>query len=139
VEIPSDVKDESIKLITSHIIPAPKGTELKMVSSQTTNARDKKQAEQKRLIQEIESQIGSKGDHPEDELILDTRYSTDVDRQDERLTRSPEDLVSHLKARKDGWTCREVMEAYVRPISRMRWLMIDKSSMRYSSQDKLLN
>jgi hypothetical protein len=46
-----------------------------MVSSQTINARDKKQAEQKRLIQEIESQIGSKGDHPEDELILDTRYS----------------------------------------------------------------
>ena len=46
-----------------------------MVSSQTTNARDKKQAEQKRLIQEIESEIGVKGDHPEDQLILDTRYS----------------------------------------------------------------
>ena len=46
-----------------------------MVSSQTTNARDKKQAEQKRLIQEIENQIGVKGDHPEDELTLDTRYS----------------------------------------------------------------
>jgi len=48
-----------------------------MVSSQTTNARDKKQAEQKRLIAEIESQIGVKGDHPEDELILDTRYIAD--------------------------------------------------------------
>jgi hypothetical protein len=46
-----------------------------MVSSQTTNARDEKQAEQKRLIEEIEGQIGSKGDHPEDELILETRYS----------------------------------------------------------------
>jgi len=46
-----------------------------MVASQTTNARDKKQAEQKRLIQEIESEIGVKGDHPEDQLILDTRYS----------------------------------------------------------------
>jgi hypothetical protein len=106
-----------------------------MVSSQTTNARDKKRAEQKRLIEEIESQIGSKGDHLEDELILDTRYSTDVDRQDERLTPSPEDLVSYLKARKDGWTCRKVMEAYVRPISRMRWLMVDKSSMRCPPQD----
>jgi len=51
-----------------------------MVSSQTTNARDKKQAEQKRLIAEIENKIGVKGDHPEDELILDIRYSTDVDR-----------------------------------------------------------
>jgi hypothetical protein len=110
-----------------------------MVSSQTTNARDKKRAEQKRLIEEIESQIGSKGDHLEDELILDTRYSTDVDRQDERLIHSPGDVVSFLKERKDGWTCRKVMEAYVRPISRMRWLMIDKSSMRYSSQDQLLN
>jgi hypothetical protein len=82
VEIQSDVKDESINQsirLNIHIIPIPQGTELKMVSSQTTNARDKKQAEQKRLIQEIESQIGSKGDHPEDELILDTRYSTDVD------------------------------------------------------------
>jgi hypothetical protein len=87
-----------------------------MVSSQTTNARNKKQAEQKRFIQEIESQLGSKGDHPEDELILDTRYSTDVDRQDERLTRSPEVLVSFLKERREGWTCRKVMEAYVRPI-----------------------
>jgi len=48
-----------------------------MVSSQTTNARDKKQAEQRRLIKEIESQIGVKGDHPEDELILDTRYLAD--------------------------------------------------------------
>jgi len=47
-----------------------------MVSSQTTNARDKKQAEQKRLMREIEVQIGVKGDHPEDELILDTRYPT---------------------------------------------------------------
>jgi hypothetical protein len=45
-----------------------------MVSSQTTNARDKKQAEQKRLIQEISRDIGVKGDHPEDELILGTRY-----------------------------------------------------------------
>jgi hypothetical protein len=110
-----------------------------MVSPQTTNARDKKQAEQKRLIQEIESQLGSKGDHPEDELILDTRYSTDVDRRDEKLTRSPEVLVSYLKARKDGWTSRKVMEAYVRPISRMRWLMVGKSSMRYSPQDQLLD
>lgn len=79
MEISSDVKDESInqsiKLITSPTIPLPKGTESKMVSSQTTNARDKKQAEQKRLIEEVENEIGVKGDHPQDELILDTRYS----------------------------------------------------------------
>lgn len=46
-----------------------------MVSAQTINARDRKQAEQKRLIQEIEAQIGVKGDHPEDELILSTRQA----------------------------------------------------------------
>lgn len=46
-----------------------------MVSAQTIGARDKKQAEQNRLIQEIQAQIGIKGDHPEDELILSTRQA----------------------------------------------------------------
>jgi len=45
-----------------------------MVSSQTTDARDKKQAEQKRLIEEAEKEVGKKEDHPEDDLILNTRY-----------------------------------------------------------------
>ena len=66
-----------MKLITSHTYPSYRGADHKMVSSQTTYARDKKQSEQKRLIAEIESQIGVKGDHPEDELILDTRYIAD--------------------------------------------------------------
>jgi hypothetical protein len=45
-----------------------------MVSSQTIIARDGKVAEQKRLIEEIEKEIGMKEDHPEDDLILSTRY-----------------------------------------------------------------
>jgi hypothetical protein len=43
-----------------------------MVSKQTTDARTKKQAEQKRLIEEVEKQIGKQSDHPEDEAILRT-------------------------------------------------------------------
>jgi hypothetical protein len=43
-----------------------------MVSRQMTNARTKKQAEQKRLIEEVEKQIGKQSDHPEDEAILRT-------------------------------------------------------------------
>jgi hypothetical protein len=44
-----------------------------MVSTQTIHARGAKQSEQRRLIQEIEKEIGTKGDHPEDEGILLTR------------------------------------------------------------------
>jgi hypothetical protein len=89
-----------------------------MVSSQTTNARDKKQAEQKQLIQEIQVEIGVKGDHPEDELILETRYSTNLNQEDRGLTCSPEDIVTYLKQKREGWTCRKVMEAYVLSTSR---------------------
>jgi len=46
-----------------------------MVSSQTINARDVKRAEQRRLIAEVEKEIGIKGHHPEDEEILLTRSS----------------------------------------------------------------
>lgn len=46
-----------------------------MVSSQTITARDAKQHEQRRLIEEVEKEIGTKGDHPEDEEILFTRSS----------------------------------------------------------------
>jgi hypothetical protein len=55
-------------------IPPHRKRVARMVSTQTTNARDKKQAEQKRLIEETEKEIGRKEDHPEDELILGTRY-----------------------------------------------------------------
>jgi hypothetical protein len=44
-----------------------------MVSQQTIDARDGKQAEQKRLIEEVEKQIGKQVDHPEDEGVLRTR------------------------------------------------------------------
>lgn len=44
-----------------------------MVSKQTIDARTKKQAEQKRLIDEVEEQLGKQSDHPEDGAILRTR------------------------------------------------------------------
>ena len=47
----------------------------RMVSSQTINARDAKRSEQRRLIEEVEKEIGTKRDHPEDEEILLTRSS----------------------------------------------------------------
>ena len=82
-----------------------------MVSSQTIHARDKKQAEQKRLIGETEKEVGKKEDHPEDDLILNTRYIATI--VGTWLMSSPEQIVAYLKSRKEGWTCRRVMETYV--------------------------
>jgi hypothetical protein len=45
-----------------------------MVSTQTINARDAKKSERRRLIQQIEKEIGTRGDYPEDEEILLTRF-----------------------------------------------------------------
>jgi hypothetical protein len=83
-----------------------------MVSTQTTNARDTKQSEQRRLIKEIEQEKGTKWDHPEDEEILLTRSILSLyDLAGADL--STEEIVANLKGRKDGWTCRRVMEAFV--------------------------
>jgi len=92
-----------------------------MVSSQTIHARDKKQAEQKRLIGETEKEVGKKEDHPEDDLILNTRYIATI--VGTWLMSSPEEIVAYLKSKKEGWTCRRVLEAYVRSQLRLSWVV----------------
>jgi hypothetical protein len=86
-----------------------------MVSTQTINARKQKQSEQSRLIQEIEKEIGTKGDHPEDEEILLTRLIFTPFCDFAGADSSTEDIVANLKARKEGWTCRRGMEVFVSP------------------------